>query len=112
MQERSNTPKLKAKPFFAYHAFTAPHFPLQAPKSRRDKYKGLYNDGPGVLREQRLAKLKKLGLIGKDVVPHPTANPFDIKQWEEMTAEEKEKSARAMETVCHTFKDRVRTNSG
>ena len=99
LDERQKTPELKEKSFFAYHAYTAPHFPLQAPKDRRDKYRGLYDNGPGVLREARLARLKQLGLISQDVEPHPVANPFHMKDWKEMSPEDKAKSARAMETV-------------
>ena len=99
LDERQSSPDLKAKPFFAYHAYTAPHFPLQAPKAVRDKYKGLYDEGPRVLREKRLQKLKDLGLIEQNITPHPVANPFDIAEWDAMTPDEKMKSARAMETV-------------
>lgn len=31
----------KEKPFFAYLPFSAPHWPLQAPKEVADKYKGM-----------------------------------------------------------------------
>ena len=78
---------------------------MQAPKEMRDKYKGLYDEGPGVLREKRLKRLKELGLIAEDVTPHPVANPFDIAEWDAMTPEQKTKSARAMETVSTEFEE-------
>ena len=59
------------RPFFAYLPFSAPHFPLQAPDAEIAKYKGLYNDGPGALRERRLARLKDLGLVATDTTVHP-----------------------------------------
>src|SRR3546814_8169530 len=44
------------KPFFAYLAFTAPHWPLQAPKEDIAKYRGRYDAGFEVLRAQRLKR--------------------------------------------------------
>ena len=37
--------KGSGKPFFAYAAYTAPHFPLQAPASFIEKYRGKYDLG-------------------------------------------------------------------
>ena len=99
LDERQKTPELKTKPFFAYHAYTAPHFPLQAPKEMRDKYKGMYDEGPEALRLKRLAKLRELGLVGEEIEPHKVENPWGLKFWREMSDEERAKSARAMETV-------------
>lgn len=60
----------KHKPFFAYLPFSAPHWPLQAPQDVVEKYRGVYDDGPETLRVRRLDRLKHLGLIRQDVVPH------------------------------------------
>jgi arylsulfatase A-like enzyme len=84
------------EPFFAFLPFSAPHWPLQCDKADRDTYKGVYDEGPGVLREKRLAKLKELGFFDKDVKPHDVvvdATP----EWEKENAEERALSARAME---------------
>jgi len=84
------------EPFFAFLPFSAPHWPLQCDKADRDNYKGVYDEGPGVLREKRLAKLKELGFFDKDVKAHGVvvdATP----EWEEQNAEERRLSARAME---------------
>ncbi|KFY86233.1 hypothetical protein V500_07767 [Pseudogymnoascus sp. VKM F-4518 (FW-2643)] len=89
------------KPFFAYLPFSAPHWPLQAPKAAMDKYKGLYAAGPEALRLQRLENLKKLGLIPQDVMPHPVVTTTDEPQeWESMNGEDRAKSARAMEAFA------------
>lgn len=40
-------------PFFVYAAYTAPHFPLQAPEDAVADYHGTYEQGWDVLREQR-----------------------------------------------------------
>jgi arylsulfatase A-like enzyme len=62
---------LKAKPadggpFFAYLAFTAPHWPLQAPAEVIAKYEQRYLAGYDAIREARLAKQKALGIIPAD----------------------------------------------
>lgn len=84
------------RPFFAYLPFTAPHWPLQAPQEYIKKYKGVYDDGPDVLRQRRLERLKELGMISRDVEPHPVV-ASEVKDWSEMTKEEKARSCRAME---------------
>ncbi|KAJ7691279.1 alkaline-phosphatase-like protein [Mycena rosella] len=87
------------KPFFAYLPFASPHWPLQVHKGYRDKYKGVYDDGPEALRQRRLAKLREMGLISADAVAHDVVAP-DMSEWEEMTDEERALSARAMETYA------------
>lgn len=87
------------KPFFAFLPFSAPHWPLQCDKADRDNYKGVYKDGPGVLRERRLAKLKEMGFFNGDVKPHDVvvdATP----EWESQTEAERALSARAMESYA------------
>ncbi|OJD29564.1 arylsulfatase [Diplodia corticola] len=87
------------RPFFGYFPFTAPHWPLQAPKEYIEKYKGVYDDGPDALRLKRLQRLKDLGMIPKDVEPHPVVAD-EVKEWNELTPEEKAKSCRAMEVFA------------
>lgn len=51
-----------AKPFFSFIAFTAPHFPLQAPLATVEKYKERYKDGWETVRKKRWERMKELGL--------------------------------------------------
>ncbi|MEM7012553.1 MAG: arylsulfatase [Verrucomicrobiota bacterium] len=51
------------KPWFLYLAYHAPHFPLHAPKDEIAKYKDRYHDGWDVLRDERLAKMKEMGIV-------------------------------------------------
>jgi arylsulfatase len=51
------------KPFFLYLAYTAPHFPLHAPKDEIARYKDVYTKGWDRLREERFERMKQLGLI-------------------------------------------------
>ncbi|TKA46228.1 hypothetical protein B0A54_03035 [Friedmanniomyces endolithicus] len=87
------------RPFFAYYPFTAPHWPLQAPDEYIAHYKGVYDEGPDVVREKRLQRMKELGLCAEDVEPHPVVAD-EVKTWAAMTSEEKAKSSKAMEVFA------------
>ena len=50
-------------PFFGYVAFTAPHWPLHAKPAAIEKYRDTYKIGWDALREQRLKRMKELGLL-------------------------------------------------
>lgn len=97
------------RPFFAYLAFSAPHWPLQAPDAEIAKYRGAYDEGPDVLRERRLIRLRELGLVAPDTVPHPvvTKEPG----WAELSPAERAASARSME-IYAAMVDRVDYNVG
>ncbi|NIB40836.1 arylsulfatase [Pseudomaricurvus alkylphenolicus] len=58
------------QPFFAYLAYTAPHWPLQAPDDLIEKYKDRYITGYLPIATRRLKKLKRLELIPNDVKIH------------------------------------------
>ncbi|KAK3069303.1 hypothetical protein LTR53_012459 [Teratosphaeriaceae sp. CCFEE 6253] len=98
------------RPFFAYYPFTAPHWPLQAPDEYVEHYKGVYDEGPDVLREKRLQRMKELGLCAEDVEPHPVVAD-EVKTWADMTASEKAKSSKAME-VFAAMVECIDTNVG
>ena len=83
------------KPWFAYLSYTAPHWPLQAPDAYIDKYKGKYDEGYEVLREQRIARGKELGVIPKDAAMYPRLK--SVPAWDDLTAEEKAVASREME---------------
>lgn len=61
------------KPFVAFATYTSPHWPLQAPEKflKRHLGKGIYDVGYDAIREKRLARQKKLGIIPKDFKPNP-----------------------------------------
>ncbi len=52
-----------ASPIFLYMAFTAAHWPLHAPEDEIGAYQGKYAMGWDRLREDRLARMKTLGII-------------------------------------------------
>lgn len=96
-------------PFFAYLAFSAPHWPLQAPDELIAKYRGRYDAGPDALRAARLNKLIELGLCAKNIVPHPVV--ARSKPWNDMSNAERAVSARAME-VYAAMVERIDWNIG
>ena len=110
LEERSTDER--EKPFLCYLPFSAPHWPLQAPKESMDKYKGIYSDGPEVLRLRRLERLKALGMMDRNVVPHEIVTaPREQGEWSTMTADEQVKSARSMEAYAGMV-DRMDENIG
>lgn len=54
------------KPWFLYLAYNAPHFPLHAPPAEIAKYANRYHIGWDRLREERLRKMKQLGIVSPD----------------------------------------------
>src|SRR6185295_8652271 len=51
------------QPWFLYLAYNAPHFPLHARREDIAKYRNRYETGWDALRQERLVKMKRLGLV-------------------------------------------------
>nr|WP_256243527.1 arylsulfatase [Pseudomonas sp. MRSN 12121] len=96
------------QPFFAYLAFSAPHWPLQAPREVIDKYRGRYDAGFDVLREQRLQRQVELGLRQADTSAHGMVM---TRRWDQLTPEQQQLGARDME-VYAAMVDRLDQNVG
>ena len=86
------------KPFFAYLAFQANHIPLQAPQEFIDKYKGRYNAGWDVLRQERRNKAIELGLVPPNTPM--AALPATHIAWESLSPQDKAYQARRMEVYA------------
>lgn len=54
------------KPWFVYLAHSSPHFPIQAPAATVAPLVKTYRRGWDVLREERFARMKQLGLVDHD----------------------------------------------
>ena len=91
------------KPFFAYLAYSAPHWPLQAPAASIAKYHGRYDAGYGKLHEQRLAGAKALGLVGKHIMPSPQMEGEPT--WDQLSEDKKKVAARKMEIYAAMVDD-------
>jgi len=85
------------RPFFAYLAYTAPHWPVQAPENLIDKYKGRYTGGPEVLQQARVARLKELGLLNEKLL---ATGPGSLLDWDKLSAGERALSERTMEVYA------------
>lgn len=83
------------QPFFAYAAYTSPHWPLQVPDEYLDRYAGRYDDGYDVLRERNFEALKAAGILvdNHELPPRNEA----VKPWAELTPAEQRRESRKME---------------
>lgn len=81
------------EPFFLYVAYTAAHWPLQAPERDIAKYRGKYDAGYDAVRRARVERLKQLGLLDPAAAPAPT-----VGRWDDVKDQAWE--ARAMETYA------------
>lgn len=69
-------------PMFCYVAYTAPHFPLQAPTNDIEAQAGRYKAGWDVLREQRIERMLALGLIEPGTAP--SGRDRKVPAWEDV----------------------------
>src|SRR3989454_7525744 len=104
--QKSLTPD---KPFFIYFAPGATHAPHQVPKSWIAKYKGKFDQGWDKLREETLARQKRLGVVPPETKLAP--KPEAIKDWAALSADEKKVFARQME-VFTGFVEYAETEAG
>ena len=74
------------KPFFRYLAFTAVHYPHQAPKELTEKYLSTYAEGWDVVKSQRYSRLVQLGLMppGIEALDMPT-----VEEWDRLSIKDK-----------------------
>jgi arylsulfatase len=86
------------KPFLLYFCPFACHCPYHAPQSFLEKQRGNYDRGWDVVREQRLARQKSLGIVPAHT-KLPPRNP-DVKAWDELTSEERAFTSRIFEAYA------------
>jgi arylsulfatase A-like enzyme len=86
------------KPFFMYFAPGATHAPHHVPKEWADKYKGKFDQGWDKLREETIARQKKLGVIPPDC--RLTRRHPEIPAWDDMPDNLKPVLARQMEVYA------------
>ncbi len=66
---KEHTEKFAAQPFFEFLAFTAPHFPLQAPAEDIARYKEKYLRGWDAMRDERWQRMHAMGIGGSALAP-------------------------------------------
>lgn len=86
------------KPFFAYLAFQAPHDPLQVPDSWLRKYKGKYDSGWDVIRQNRLRKMIELGLMPDST--EISSRLWFVPKWDKLSGVAQVRAARRMEVFA------------
>ncbi|MFD2203741.1 arylsulfatase [Shivajiella indica] len=86
------------KPYFMYFAPGATHAPHHVPQSYIDKWKGKFDGGWDVMREQILARQIEMGIVpkGTKLAPKPEA----IQDWESLTADQKKLFTRQAEVFA------------
>ena len=85
--------KFKNNPFFAYAAYSAPHWPLQAPDYYIKKYEDNYHAGYRAIKSGRLENMKKMGLIKEDLNPEES-NLWP--KWSQLDENTKQEEAKKM----------------
>jgi arylsulfatase A-like enzyme len=86
------------KPFFVYYVPGGSHSPHQPTKVWIDKFKGKFDMGWNVMREQILANQKRLGVVPANAQLTPW--PDSLPKWETLSADEKKLFARQAEVYA------------
>lgn len=86
------------RPFFLYVAYTAPHWPLHAPRERAERYRGVYDEGWETVREQRLERQKSLGIVAPATrLSEPETS---LPEWSSLTDDQRAWQASRMEVYA------------
>nr|WP_241262919.1 arylsulfatase [Parahaliea mediterranea] len=91
------------KPFFAYLAFSAPHWPLQAPEESIARYRGRYDRGYDHLQGERLKGAVEQGVVAQGAKLAPRF-PGE-RAWDALNEEERRVEARKMEIYAAMVDD-------
>jgi arylsulfatase A-like enzyme len=86
------------KPWFLYYATGTAHAPHHAPKDWIAKYKGQFDQGWDKVREETLARQKKLGVVPANT--QLTRRPEQIPAWDSLSADQKRLYAHMMEVYA------------
>ncbi|WP_171237965.1 arylsulfatase [Ruegeria sp. HKCCA5763] len=86
------------RPFFIYYAPGATHAPHHVPQDWTDRWKGKFNQGWDVLRDDILARQSESGIIpeGTTLAPKPSAIP----DWDSLSEDEKTLFTRQVEVFA------------
>ncbi|MEO6377276.1 MAG: sulfatase-like hydrolase/transferase [Caulobacteraceae bacterium] len=90
----------EGKPFFAYAAYTTPHFPLHAPDDAIARQHGRYDAGYDAVRLARVARQKAKGLFPASLRPATPSTAARYKRWSQLSPAERAVEARRMEVYA------------
>jgi arylsulfatase len=85
---KEHAAKYSKQPFFEYVAFHSPHFPIQALPEDIAVYQNTYKSGWDEIREERLARMKKMGIVNCNLSP---LDPVTVPHWNLPEAELKKR---------------------
>jgi arylsulfatase len=94
-KQHDNAPQ---HPFFVYLAPGTAHSPHQAPQEWLEKFKGKFDRGWDVIREETFSRQKLLGIIPADA--RLTPRPNFLPAWDSLAADRKRVYAREMEAYA------------
>jgi arylsulfatase len=86
------------KPFFTYLAFGAVHSPHHVGPEYIERYRGAFDAGWDVVREETLERQKELGIMPPETEV-PPRNP-GVDAWDDLTADQRRLFARQMEVFA------------
>ncbi|MFO0916422.1 MAG: arylsulfatase [Pirellulales bacterium] len=86
------------RPFFVYFSTGATHAPHQVPREWVDKFKGKFDRGWDVYREETFQRQKALGIIPQDAKLTP--RPASLAAWDSLPEDERKVYARMMEVFA------------
>lgn len=93
--QKASTP---GKPFFMYYCPGAMHSPHHAPAEYIERYRGVFDAGWDVVREETLALQKEMGVVPEST-QLPPLNP-GVRAWDTLSEDEKRLFARQMEVFA------------
>lgn len=107
------------RPWFLYLAYNSPHFPLHARHEDIARYAGRYAAGWDVLRAERLARMKRLRLVGASTKLSPrsqywaygAAEPSQNPAWDSLPGDRRADLSRRM-AIYAAMVDRMDQNIG
>lgn len=94
-EQQQRTPD---KPYFLYFATGATHAPLHVAPEWIARYHGQFDQGWDRLREETLARQKRLGLVPQDTLLTP--RPKELAEWASLPADTRRLLARQMEVYA------------
>lgn len=86
------------RPYFLYYATGAGHAPHQAPREWIDRYRGRFDRGWDVEREEVFARQREMGIVPSDAVLSP--RPSWVQPWESLSDDGRRFAARTMEVFA------------
>ncbi|TCM14009.1 arylsulfatase [Novosphingobium sp. PhB165] len=93
-----NVQAVPGRPYFAYLATGATHAPHHAPSEWIDRFKGRFDGGWDLYREETFARQKELGVIPADA--QLTPRPNEIPAWDSLEPDQRRLAARMAEAFA------------